>query len=311
MLIKQNNLYELLTNRVIIDILIGDTEYDDVVIESEPTIKAAMPYLSGPVLCDLCTLFGLPMTYSWNGGSLSRWMYMEKLLEHCIGEGSCSKLLVHLFDKRQFQSLLSGYSSETTDFAYSKIVEIIIDKINGILYFSENELVKIGDNFIIKPIGERIEINTTHVSKIDREYINSISKRSIEDIKNGYFDSAITKSRTLLEEVFCYVIEQKGKIPTTSGQINQLYRQVKDLYNMHADRDADRRINMLLSGFEKIVSSIAEMRNKDSDSHGVGSNRIKIEEHHATLFVNSAITLADFILAVENKSKIKQNTSHD
>ena len=101
-------------------------------------------------------------------------------------------------------------------------------------------------------------------------------------IKNGYFDSAITKSRTLLEEVFCYVIEQKGKIPTTSGQINQLYRQVKDLYNMHADRDADRRINMLLSGFEKIVSSIAEMRNKDSDSHGVGSNRIKIEEHHAS-----------------------------
>src|SRR5699024_3309682 len=196
MLIKQNNLYELLTNRDIIDILIGDTVYDDVAIESEPTIKIAMPYLSGPVLCDLCTLFGLPMTYSWNGGSLSRWMYMEKLLEHCIGEGSCSKLLVHLFDKRQFQSLLSVYSSETTDFAYSKIVEVIIYKINGIFFFGDNELVKIGNNLVVKPIGKRIEINTTHVSKIDREYINSISKRSIEDIKNGYFDSAITKSRT-------------------------------------------------------------------------------------------------------------------
>lgn len=306
---EQNNLYELLTNRVIIDILIGDTEYDDVVIESEPTIKAAMPYLSGPVLCDLCTLFGLPMTYSWSGGSLSRWIYMEKLLEHCINEDSCSKLLVHLFDKRQFQSLLSGYSSETTDFAYSKIVEVIIDKINGILFFGDNELVKIGNYFVVKPIGKRVEINTAHVSKIDREYINSISMRSIEDIKNGYFDSAITKSRTLLEEVFCYVIEQKGETPTTSGQINQLYKHVKDLYNMHSDKDADRRINMLLSGFEKIVSSIAEMRNKDSDSHGVGANRIKIEEHHATLFVNSAITLADFILAVENKSKSK--TSHE
>jgi len=205
--------------------------------------------------------------------------------------------------------LLSGYSSETIDFAYSKIVEIIIDKINGILYFSENELVKTGNNFVVKPIGERIEKNTTHVSIIDREYINSISKRAIEDIKNGYFDSAITKSRTLLEEVFCYAIVQKGNIPSTSGKINQLYKQVKELYNMHTDKDADRRINMLLSGFEKIVSSIAEMRNKDSDSHGVGSNRIKTEEHLATLFVNSAITLADFILAVENKSKSK--TSHD
>ena len=113
----------------------------------------------------------------------------------------------------------------------------------------------------------------------------------------------------MLEEVFCYAIEQKGNTPYTSGKINQLYKQVKELYNMHTDKDADRRINMLLSGFEKIVSSIAEMRNKDSDSHGVGENRIKIEEHPATLFVNSAITLVDFILAVENKNKSK--TSHD
>lgn len=309
MLTKQNNLYNLLTNRDIIDILIGDTEYDDVIVESEPTIKATMPYLSGPALCDLCTLFGLSRTYSWNGGSLSRWMYMEAILEHCIDEGSCSKLLVYLFDKSQFQGLLSGHSREIINNAYSRIVNIITDKINGVLFFSGNELIRNGNNFVVKPISERIEINANHVTVIDREYINGISKRSVEDIKNGYFDSAITKSRTLLEEVFCYVIEQKGEIPTTSGQINQLYRQVKDLYNMHADRDADRRINMLLSGFEKIVSSIAEMRNKDSDSHGVGSNRIKIEEHHATLFVNSAITLADFILAVENKSKSK--TSHD
>src|SRR5699024_5196593 len=231
MIIKHNNLYKLLTNRDIIDILIGDRDYDDIVIKSEPTIKAAMPRLSGPVLCDLCTLFGLPMTYSWNGGSLSRWMYMEALLEHCIDEGSCSKLLVYLFDKSQFQGLLSGHSSEIINSAYSRIVHIIIDKINGVLFFSGNELVRIGNNFVVKPISERIEINANHVTVIDREYINSISKRSVEDIKNGYFDSAITKSRTLLEEVFCYVIEQKGHEPTTSGKINHLYKQVKDLYN--------------------------------------------------------------------------------
>src|SRR5699024_12879855 len=93
-------------------------------------------------------------------------------------------------------------------------------------------------------------------------YLDSFPTRRSSDL-----DSAITKSRTLLEEVFCYVIEQKGKIPTTSGQINQLYRQVKDLYNMHADRDADRRINMLLSGFEKIVSSIDRKSTRLNSSH--------------------------------------------
>lgn len=30
------------------------------------TIKIAMPYLSGADLCALSTLFGFPVTYSWN-----------------------------------------------------------------------------------------------------------------------------------------------------------------------------------------------------------------------------------------------------
>ena len=65
---------------------------------------------------------------------------------------------------------------------------------------------------------------------------------------------------------------------------------------MHADAGMDKRINELLSGLEKIIDAIAEMRNKNSDAHGVGQKRINISEHHARLFVNSAMTLADFIL---------------
>ena len=47
------------------------------------------------------------------------------------------------------------------------------------------------------------------------------------------------------------------------------------------------------------------MRNKDSDAHGVGAARINIDEHHAWLFVNAAMTMADFILSVEMKSNKK------
>ena len=72
---------------------------------------------------------------------------------------------------------------------------------------------------------------------------------------------------------------------------------------MHTDANTDRRINTLLSGLNNIVSSIAEMRNKDSDAHGVGANRISIKEHHARLFVNTSIAMADFILSVEKESK--------
>ena len=53
------------------------------------------------------------------------------------------------------------------------------------------------------------------------------------------------------------------------------------------------------------MSAISEMRNKDSDAHGVGASRITIDEHHARLFVNTAMAMADFILSVEKKVHAK------
>lgn len=142
---------------------------------------------------------------------------------------------------------------------------------------------------LIPLLAERFEI---------REYISSMTSRALMDIENSNFDSALTKSRTLVEETFCYVIELRNEIPDNSGNVKKLYNQVKQLYNMHQDQKIDKRINMLLSGLEKILTSISEMRNELSDSHGVGQKRMQIKEHHARLFVNSAMIMADFILSI-------------
>ena len=163
-------------------------------------------------------------------------------------------------------------------------------------------MVIIGQNFAIHPIGNKIETVAPTIKTIDREYIKSISSRAIRDIEQNDFDSAITKSRTLLEETFCYVIEKKNETPSDSGDISKLFKQVKTLYNMHTDTNTDRRINTLLSGLNSIVSAVAEMRNKDSDAHGVGASRIPIKEHHARLFVNSSMAMADFILSVQQNN---------
>ena len=107
----------------------------------------------------------------------------------------------------------------------------------------------------------------------------------------------------MLEEVFCYVIERKSEQPCKNGDIIKLYKQVKQLYNMHQNKDLDKRINMLLSGLEKILTAITDMRNMESDAHGVGSSRLAIKEHHALLCINAASTMADFILAVEKANQ--------
>lgn len=303
---REPNLYELLKTKEIIAILDGDTKYPEYEFEDDTTVSVAMPYMSGPDLCSLSTLFGLPMSYSWGNGAanLSRWQYLDNLMEHCMADNRMSDLLAYLFGKERFANMLSGHGAEEIENAYTHITTEIVQKINGLLYFGGNELTVIGNHFVVRAIGSKVEIQAPQIKSIDREYIKSISNRAMQDVEQQNYDSAITKSRTLLEETFCYVIEKKSKVPSDSGDMMKLYRQVRELYKLHTDGNTDRRINTLLSGLNSIVSAISEMRNKDSDAHGVGANRIAIDEHHARLFVNSAMTMADFILSVEVKAAV-------
>lgn len=145
------------------------------------------------------------------------------------------------------------------------------------------------------------DIATPEIKTVDYAYIKEMSERANLAVEAGEYDSALTRARTLLEEVFCKVIEKKGVEPIDSGEVRNLYNQVKSLYQMHQNPVYDKRINGLLSGLEKILTAITEMRNGESDSHGVGQRRLTIERHHAQLMVNSAQTMAEFVLAVSER----------
>lgn len=305
---KTRSLFELLKKREILDILIGDISFGELELrnKSGKNITISLPYLSGPSLCQISQKFGLGISYSWEGGSKSRWQYMQDLIGHCINHNNISNLLFFVFSKGQFSEKLSGLTEIEVEKTYKIITSSILEHINGELSFGGNELVCVQGKYLINKKGDSIIVNTPAIKVIDRHYIIDLSERAMNDITEGNFDSAITKSRTLLEEVFCFVIEKKGEKPSDSGDINKLYKQVKDLYNMHPNDDMDIRFKMLLSGFEKILTAIKEMRNKDSDAHGVGAKRIQIADYHARLFVNSSMTMSDFILSVSENALSKK-----
>lgn len=295
------NNYELLRNKEIIYILDGDT-----LIEEVDDIKIAMPYLSGPMLCELSQKFGCYQEYYWGNSSktnLSRWQYMDNILEYVIKENKVSQLLSYMMAKERFSDTLRKLNNvNDIEKMYKYIIQKVIDQINSILYFGGHELVIINNQYIVKNIDEKINIDVPNINVVDRDYIKNLSERAMKDIDEGNLDSAITKSRTILEETFCYVIEIKGEEPSDNGDIGKLYKHVKDLYSMHANKDMDKRINKLLSGLENIVQSIAEMRNNGSDSHGLGNKRVNISDYHARLAVNSSTTMAEFILSVSQNS---------
>ena len=294
--------FELLKHKAILNILIGDTKFDKYKFSDETEIELSMPYLKASEICQISKQFGLAATYQWgnNHVNLSRWQYMENLLEHCIQRNICGDLLAYFFSKQSFIHMLANRTPAEIDNAYRYAIQIILENINRLLYFSGYELRILGDKFTMRNLNEKIEVKAPSIRKIDRNYIKDMADRASHDIEQGFFDSAITKSRTLLEEVFCYVIERKRENPPQGGDINKLYKKVKDIYEMHGNPDTDRRINTLLSGLEKIVTAVAELRNNESDAHGHGLARQKIKGYHARLLVNSATTMADFILSVAN-----------
>lgn len=293
--------FELLRAKSILAILDGDATFEDIQVSECRSVHNGLPYLSGPTICDISAKFGLATTYSWHGGAKSRWEYMDDLLAHCIRNNRMSDLLSFLLSKEQFVDVLRGCTPKEIDEAYPQIVTDVLDRINGELYFGGHELVRTGGLFVVQKKGAIVTVEAPAVKIVDRAYITDISGRAMKDVTEGNYDSAITKCRTLLEEVFFYVIEKKNETPSTKGDIGKLYRQVKGLYNMHQQKEQDVRINSLLSGLEKVLTAISDMRNKGSDAHGVGAKRISIDEHHARLFVNSSMTIADFILSVSIK----------
>lgn len=291
----ENNDFELLKQKEIINILIGDTKYG----ENE---EISMPYLSGPILCEISTIFGFAVDYFETRHS--RWVYLYDLLEYCIKNEKVSDLLLYIFDKKQFKEKFKGMSFTEIEKNYKAIVEEIIDKINGCLYLSDKKLVRIGNNFFIEERNKMVSLPTEKIKIVDSEYIKNIHSQALKCISENDFDSVVTKSRTLLEEVYCYGIEQKDKEIEMKerGNINKLYKRIRELYNMNTEDNLDNRIKKLLSGLNTIVDAIAEIRNNNSDAHGIGKNRIKISKHHANLVLNSATTLAEFVLSViENK----------
>ena len=122
-------------------------------------------------------------------------------------------------------------------------------------------------------------------------------------MKNEDYYSAITKSRTMLEEIFIYGIETNNLEVEAKGDILKLYNQFNGIYNLTSSSNLDVRVNDLVSSFNKIVDSVAKIRNLNSDSHSVGSRRIAIDYNIVILSVNFVITLSNFFLFLVEKNK--------
>lgn len=255
-----------------------------------------LPYYTETQLCELCLEFGVTDTVVG-----SRWCYIEALLDYAIKNQRCDELFHFLFSESQFTNLQDIEDLKEVDAVYNQIVVEAIKYINYSIRLSRNELVYINGHFMIIESGKAPVIETPKLNVRSIPYVQGLRERCKDDFNSGNYDSVITKSRTMIEEILVQILEENGVKDIAKGDLNKLYNQVKNIYKMQQTSENDRRVNALLSGLEKIVQSIAEMRNANSDAHGVGSRRITVRECEARLVMNSAITFCEYIISIHDK----------
>ena len=280
--------FKVLLQREIYDFLEGSAYTDLVTYDGS---SYGMPYQTAGDLDIICRKFGITDPL---GGS--RWTYVETLLQFAIEHDRCEEVLSYFFSLEQFTNLQQIPDIEDIEKVHLQIVTAAIKKINEIIRLSRKELHLIDGHFYIVDVGTKPAIQAPHIDMITVAYIRGLRERCEQDFLAANFDSVLTKSRTLIEETLIHILEQNSIKPVENGKVGDLYNQVKQLRNMQQNSEYDKRVNGLLSGLEKIVQNIGDMRNINSDAHGVGSNRIRIREKEARLVMNSAISFCEYLL---------------
>ena len=227
---------------------------------------------------------------------------MQDLMKHLNPQGRIPELLSFLMQQDRFQNLTGIGNIQKVDETYKAIINGAIDAINAQLVIARVELRLVNKTFVLTKVGEDVVIETPKVKIITSQYIRELPERIKEDIDNKDYDSVITKSRTLLEEVLIFIIEKMTfERYKSNGDLVKIYQDATGLMNMRQKSDWDKRVNELLGGLHKLVSAISSMRNMNSDAHGAGSGRINIKKREALLAAHSSMMLAEYWLSVFEK----------
>lgn len=286
-----NNIYEILTDRNILDVLDGDTKGEQVNYNGYQ-FTYGLPYLSGNNIRSLSEKYGY---VNQEDKYFSRWKLLENLIIFGIQNNCIENILTEIFSKGNFydydrEQVNKFNNQEEFSEYYENCINFAIQKINLLLDFKKCKLL----------VGEKVQLVTkndvVYPEEIDEQRLEILVSKAKDSMDNGDYESVITKSRTILEELFLYLLEQKNVKNDNKGNLKRLFKEVRENYKLNQGEKVDRSVNTLISGLNNIVSGIGDLRNNVGDAHAHGKEKIEVNESLAKLSLNSAIIVTKFFL---------------
>ena len=133
------------------------------------------------------------------------------------------------------------------------------------------------------------------LKRLDLATVNIEFERALNTVESDP-GSAITAGCSLLEALFREYIAANGLEEPPKLSLKPLWVIVQKDLGLNPKNQTDEDIQRILSGITSITDGIASMRTHGGSAHGGGRFRYSMKPRHARLLVNSAHTLAAFVL---------------
>lgn len=119
--------------------------------------------------------------------------------------------------------------------------------------------------------------------------------RAIEHVNSDPRES-VSAACNILESVFKVYIEDEGLDMPQKKDIQNVWKVVRADLGFEPSSIEDEDLRKILSGMFSVVDGIGALRTHASSAHGQGRRRYRLKPRHARLAINSAHTLALFVL---------------
>lgn len=244
---------------------------------------AVAPYRTGPEILRFFNEFGFNDVYSGSGGK-SRWMLAEERVRSLVGTPHFEPMVAAALDPAYFQD-------------HNISIDTAVDYVRRYLERDGWSLLEGKSGYVVRRADEGLvsmEARSGGLDPLSHEFIHEHVEKSETRLLGDDFTGAITSARTLVETVL-QEMERRAVLspPPYNGELGQLMRRVQIALNIDPKTPENQPFHLVLTGLTNIVSGLAPIRNRMSDSHPL---LYRPARRHAKLVVNAAKTVCDFLL---------------
>jgi hypothetical protein len=128
--------------------------------------------------------------------------------------------------------------------------------------------------------------------------------RALENV-NSEPREAVSAACNILESIFKVYIADEGLPKPLKQDLQNVWKVVRGDLGFDTKLVQDNDLKRVLSGILSIVDGIGAFRTHASSAHGEGRKLYKLKPRHARLAINSAHTIALFVLETWDEKRSK------